>query len=308
MNNDKYIERRKNILKILIPLFVIALIGIVIYSVSTLIYRAGKSEVAITYAPFAAKVSLNNQRVKNNATQYIKPGSYHLVVEFDNFEKYEEDIKISEGKNEFFGALLAINAEGEEYIKSHISEFYKINSLAGQNAEQDGKALSDRWPLLAQLPIKDPHYTIDYNISSDGEARLAVTASLAYRSVAVSELLSILSGEDLEKYDIIISDLNSPFTADFIQNTEIDALKFLQKGYGNAMSGFELWKTKESDGYLYGVIRKKAGSYYEMYRFVLKKSDAGWQLCGAPYPVLTGKNTPNVPKEILHKANTSDFN
>ena len=78
MNNDKYLERRKKIIKIIIPLFVIVLIGIIIYSVSTMIYRSGKVAVNVVYAPFAATVKINGEKIGNNDTYYIVPGDYRL--------------------------------------------------------------------------------------------------------------------------------------------------------------------------------------------------------------------------------------
>jgi len=308
MNNDKYLERRKKIIKIIIPLFVIALIGIIIYSVSTMIYRNGKVAVNVVYAPYAATVKLNGAKIGNNATDYIVPGDYHLTVEFENFESIEQDIKITNDTKRLYASLKPINAAGEEYRKNHSGEFARIEKISGEVEKDVGTAIYNRWPILKQLPIKEPHYTIGYSMPSQDEAIITVQANQAFRTVAIDSLTSISGEDDLVDVDVKIDGLNSPFTRDFAQNDNSDVMEYLKSGYSGAMDGFSLWKTKDAGDYLYGAIRKKEGSYFTLYRFVLKKIDAGWQLCGAPYPILTGKNTPNVPKEILRKANTGDFN
>lgn len=307
MNSEKYIERRKKILKILIPLFAVALIGVIIYSISTIIYRAGKYEVKVVFAPYAASVKLGDKKISNNATHYIAPGKYHVTVEYKDFITFEEDVEVNSDTKTIYGALTPVNDDGETYMNQHMVEFGRIQDIFISQEGSSGDKAYERWPILRKLPVKEPLYTIGYGMPAQDEVVITLKVSAIYRATAIDKLMSIASADDLMDLDVSVEGADSQFANDFTQNTEADPLKYLQKGYGSAMDGFELWKTKESDGYLYGIIRKKVGSYFEMYRFVLKKTDSGWELCGAPYPVLTGKNTPNVPKEILYNVNRSNF-
>lgn len=306
MNLEK---RRKNSVKIAILVILLVLVGIVIYATTALVSRIGKVKVTTLYAPYAASVKLNGQSVRNNADNYVVPGTYKVLVEYKNFDSYEEEIEINESTGVIYGTLSPINEEGEKYYEKHKSEFAAVGGVAGAKQAEEGASVHKQFPIMSKFPLKEPHYTLSYELlNNDTELKIIIKASSGYRSLAITKLLGLVTEDEMSEYDVEIKELVSPFTGEFTQNDQTEPLKFLQAGYGAAMDGFSLGKGKEQDGYYYGYIAKRVGYVNEIYRFVLKKTDAGWQFCGAPYPVLTGKNTPNVPKEILRKANTGDFN
>ena len=299
-------QRRKQSLKLSVAIIVVALLGILVYSVITLMYRAGKVKIVVLYAPYASNVQIDGVHYDNNATHYIVPGKHHVKVELENFETLEEDYDLA-GDSKIFGRLTAANDAGKEYAKQHASEFDGVYGLIGEQEVEYGQTIRDRYPLMSKLPVKDPHFAISYEITENNEFKVIIKASLAYRSMAITRMMEILSKDDIKNYDIEVKNLDSPFKSDFIANAETDPLKFLQAGYGSAMNGFTMGSSKEVNGYLYGFIRKNVGYVGEAYKFVLKRNKNSWTLCGKPYPVLSAKNTPNVPIDILYRADKSKY-
>lgn len=304
---DKITEqRRKRSLKLSIIIIAIAILGILIYSVITLMYRAGKVKIVVLYAPYASKVQIDGTPYGNNATHYIVPGKHHVKVEFENFKTIEEDYDIT-SDSEIYGRLVAENDAGKEYAKQHMSEFDSVSGLIGTKEAEYGQSIREQYPLMSKLPAKDPHFAISYEITENNEFKVIIKASLAYRSMAITRMMEILSKDDIKNYDIEVKNLDSPFKSDFVANAETDPFKFLQAGYGGAMNGFTMGSSKEVNGYLYGFIRKNVGYVGETYKFVLKRNKNSWTLCGKPYPVLSAKNTPNVPIDILYRADKSKY-
>ena len=305
--DEKNEERRRRSLKIITVAVIVAIIGIAIYSIVTLIYRIGKVKIVLLYAPYASTVSIDDVNYLNNATHYIVPGKHHVKVEFENFKTLEEDYDMNEDMT-IYGQLIAANNVGIEYAKQHGAEFDAVSGLFGQKAAEYGETIHDQYPLMNKFPIKDPHFALSYEITESNEFKIIVKASLAYRNMAITKLMENIDQEDIEEYDIEVKELQSPFTADFVNNSETDPLKYLQAGFGSAMDGFFLGASKEKDGYLYGFIRKNVGYIGDTYKFVLKRKGANWSLCGKPYPVLTSKNTGGgVPSDILYKADLGDY-
>lgn len=299
-------QRRKRSLKLSVVIIVTALLGILIYSIITLMYRAGKVKIVVLYAPYASTVQIDGTPYGNNATHYIVPGKHHVKVEFENFKTLEEDYEIT-SDSEIYGRLTAENDAGRDYAKQHVAEFDSVSGLIGNKEAEYGQTIRDQYPLMSKLPVKDPHFAISYEITENNEFKVIIKASLAYRSMAITRMMEILSKDDIKNYDIEVKNLDSPFKSDFIANTETDPLKFLQAGYGSAMNGFTMGSSKEVNDYLYGFIRKNVGYVGETYKFVLKRNKNSWTLCGKPYPVLSAKNTPNVPIDILYRADKSKY-
>ena len=299
-------QRRKRSLKLSVVIIAVALLGILIYSIITLMYRAGKVKIVVLYAPYASTVQIDGTPYGNNATHYIVPGKHHVKVEFENFKTLEEDYEIT-SDSEIYGRLTAENDAGRDYAKQHVAEFDSVSGLIGNKEAEYGQTIRDQYPLMSKLPVKDPHFAISYEITENNEFKVIIKASLAYRSMAITRMMEILSKDDIKNYDIEVKNLDSPFKSDFIANTETDPLKFLQTGYGSAMNGFTMGSSKEVNDYLYGFIRKNVGYVGETYKFVLKRNKNSWTLCGKPYPVLSAKNTPNVPIDILYRADKSKY-
>lgn len=304
------IEKRRSIsIKIAIAAVIVLVLGAVAVYAITMISRIGKAKVNVLYAPYASTVTLDGKKVKNNAENWIEAGKYHVVVSFENFETLEEDVVIPSEGTTIYGQLTPANEAGEQYMLDHEREFESLSGPASEDAVKLGEALYERFPIMKKFPVKDPHYTLTYILNEDdSDLKIVVRSTLGYRGLAISKLMDVMTEEELGQYVVEIEDLESPFTGDFAQNNETDPFKYLQKGFGNAISGFYFVAGKLKDGYYYGSIRRDIGYESDFYRFILKQTNTGWTLCGKPYPVLTPLNTDGAPTKLLIRANKGDYN
>lgn len=278
--------------------------GIIILGVvSFYIYTIGKVKINVDYAPFAARVQLNGTTVMNHHDNYITPGEYQVKVEFNNFETYEDTVTIEQDTEFIFGMLSPANEEGEKYMVNHAEEFDSINKYYSIMMNKEGEKLSKKYPIINKLPIKEPYYTIGYTVNDDG-IDVTVESSIAYRQLAVSKVLSVLEPDDFGKYGITFYNLDNPFKDTFSANTESDPAEFIKKGFSNAGVDFSVGGGTRSDDYYYAYLRysfKKGIN--AVFRIVLIKNGDTWKLAGTPYTLLTTKNTPDVPLEIINKVN-----
>ena len=237
--------------------------------------------------------------MKNDGNNWIAPGKYTLTVEYKNFDTLTQEVEITRDTKQLYGRLLANNEEGQKYAKDHIGEFRDIEGIVGKEATEDGAKQREKWPIINYLPVKDPHYTIGYSIQDLDHLNITITASLAYRGLAINKLLQIVDDEDLGKYDVVFNDLINPYEK-FTANAQEKPEDYLKASYPNYKFSVV---NKTKDDYCYGFMRHLNGNVSEIFRFVLKKEGNSWKLMGTPYPVLTTTNTPKVPLDIINKAN-----
>ena len=303
------IEKRRSVsIKIAILAVAILVLGAVAYYAITMISRIGKVKVNVLYAPYASTVKLGDKQLKNNAENWIEPGEYHVAVSFENFDTLEGDVVIPKEGTTIYGQLTPSNEASLQYMKEHETEFMSISAPAAEDVSNYGEMLYKRFPIMKKFPVKDPHYTLTYLLNDDdSELKIIVRSTLGYRGLAIDKLMDVVTAEEIEQYDVEIEDIETPFAADFVQNTESDPFKYLQKGFGRAMDGFYFVRGKHEKGYYYGSIRKDIGYDSDFYRFILERDGAGWKLCGKPYPVLTSINSGGAPADLLYKADKGNY-
>lgn len=282
------------------------ILGIILLStLGFFLFTNGKVLVDVEYAPFAGTVKLNGTTVMNHHGNYITPGEYQMTVEYDNFNTFSATVLITEDTKYLYGKLIPANDTGKAYMDAHNDEFLAVEGIAGQIAADAGLRQREQYPIINQLPVKDPYYTIGYNFTEDGTLNLTVDASISYRPLAVQKVVELLGGTGAAQYSVEFYDLNSPYAGKFVENSESDPAKYLSQGYSGIGVDFTVGGGTVQDEYYYAYLRYFYRDYVGVvYRVVLRSTDHGWQLVADPYPVLTSHNTPGVPVEILNKANS----
>lgn len=305
-------EAAKNIAEQASPrskaLFIIAAVAfaiIIIYSISTLIYRNGKTKTIIQYAPNAAVVTLNDTRVTNGSTQWLIPGKYHLKVEYnEHLEIYEEDIEITNEQAELYGTLSAIDDEGREYINQHSQEYAKVEGLVGSLLDRRGKKIKDQYPILNYLPMNNSLYSISYQYDDNKKPVVYVKSDPKYLDVAVAKM-KLFENVELESENIVFLNEN-PFEK-YEQNPIADAKKFIRAAY-QLPNNYVISDLKETNGYTYTSVYidgHDKNANYAHYLVVIKKNEDGaWEQVTTPQPLFTTYNAPNIDKKILKIINS----
>ena len=289
----------------LIVFIAIAFAIIVIYSVATLIYRAGKTKTIIQFAPNGATITLNDTRVANGSTSWLIPGSYHLKVEYnDHLEIYEEDIIIANETSEHYGTLSAVDDEGKAFVEQHREEYAKVEGLVGSLLDRQGKKIKDTYPILNYLPMNNSLYSISYQYDDNNKPVIYVKSDPKYLDVAVAKM-KLFKNVELENENIVFLNEN-PFEK-YEQNPITDVKRFIRAAY-QLPSNYVINEPKTVSKYTYTSVYidgHDKNAEYAHYLVVLKKSsDGAWVQAATPQPLFTIHNTKNIDKKILKTINS----
>lgn len=300
MNNRQLSKQQ---IKIIIALIIVFFIGIISYSVITLINRQGKIPVTIQFAPYSATVKVDDKKVRNNRENYITPGEHTITVTADEFETYVGQIIIDENTNNIYGMLAPSNEKGQQIVKARQKEFSEVEAISSSNSIDAGTQEEIKWPILRYLPINKIIFNIGYTMENQNNLIITIDTDITYINSAIEYLTtSEIGSTPLENYNVILSNYNNPFKS-FVNNQSSDPLEFLRIGYSNIEC--EILAGQENGNYYYTIINTGSSEEYTIVssKVVLVKNGASWKLASTPYPILTTTNTPGIPNDILNKAN-----
>lgn len=307
-----YNQKRRTVVKAGIITAVIITLVIICFVVFNFFFRMGRVKVELVYAPYYAEVELNGKRVKNPSTRYLEPGEYEVKVRAAEFEEFSTKVQVDENTKYIYGALNPATAKGEELANDTLlDQFLEIESIAGQVLMEEGQRVLERYPILAKLPYENSLYTLGYLINS-GEKDYTLTVKVLIPSIydSATEKLKTFAEETdkpLAEYRIdlpIPENFSDPFKDVWQDNNEKNPELFLKKGYAT-IPNLIIRPGQEKDDYYYTILSVDATEYTTgtTYRVVLKANDNSWKLVGAPAPIATIYNTPNVPLDILNSLN-----
>ena len=308
-NIKEAIKNAKNNLsshnRALIIFAAIAFAIIIIYSFTTLIYRAGKTKTIIRFAPNAAKITLNDTKISNGSTTWLIPGKYHLKVEYnEHLEVYEEDIEITDEQAEYYGTLGALDDEGREFIEQHREEYTKVEGLVGSLLDRKGKKIKDKYPILNYLPMNNSLYSISYQYDDNNKPIIYVKSNPRYLDIAVAKM-KLFKNVELESENIVF--LNENIFEKYEQNPLTDVKRFIRAAY-QLPNDYVINEPKTVNDYTYTSVYidgHDKNAEYAHYLVVLKKnSDGAWEQAATPQPLFNIYNAPNIDKKILKTINS----
>lgn len=294
--------------KITILIIAILFAFIALYSIVTLVSRAGKIGVDVYFAPYAAKVTLNGTPVKNKSKQYIIPGNYELEVSFDNFSSIKKQITINKENNKLLGTLSAANKKGEEYAEKHKLEFTEVEGRVGVYMNEEGERIKEKYPILNHLPYNNALYSISYNYEEGNKNPvLTVKSQDYYLDAAIAKLKEYGKNDNLISYKIFFSGNTNPYLTPIAKCNASDPLKFIKQTYGADQSNRIVAQGTSVDEYYVTTIQDynfDKDLYLAHYRVVIKKDGNSWKVIEYPQPFLTNHNMPGVPSDVLNTGNS----
>ncbi len=298
----KNLNKGQRIIAIVVILFFIFAI---FYGIIINIQRNGKVNVTVKFAPYAAKVTLNDVQVSNNSTIWLEPGSYRTKVELEHFDTIERTIEITNDYKYIVGTLSASDAEGEAYAQKHEQEYADTEGIVGLALNAEGDAIKNKYPILKYLPINNRLYSISYAYTDDNVPIITVKTSPKYLDVAVQKM-KVLKNVDLTAYQINFTPAN-PF-ATYDESIELEPEETIRNSFNNISKYYISAGQHISDNYYAATIYTydySADLQYAHYRVLLKKdSDNYWHIVSSPQPLLTQQNTPDTPVDILNSVNS----
>ncbi len=295
--------------KITLLIIIIVLVFAVLYSVITLISRAGKIAVEVHFAPYAAEVKLNGTLIKNDSKQFLLPGSYELEVSFEHFTTLTKTVTIDKDHNKLLGTLSASDSEGETYIEKHKTEFTEVEGLVGVYMNEEGERIKEKYPLLTHLPSNNALYSISYNYEENDNENPVITIKSqdVYLDAAVAKLKDYGKNDNLISYKIFFSGNENPYLNPVTKSKLSDPFEFIKQSYGADQTNRIVKQGTTIDDYYVTTIQDynfDQDLYLAHYRVVLQKSGNTWKITEYPQPFLTTHNMPGVPADVLNTGNS----
>ena len=205
-------NKRKTII-ITIIFAIIAIVGALIYQIYTAIDRSGKIPVEVAAAPNDAKITFRDKKTKveyaaRNGTNYLPPGDYSIMATKDGFRSSQTEVNATtKPRYTVIIELMPQSDQARQWQKKHMDQYNKVESIAGQQIREAGKKFTEKYPVVAKLPIKDPYYSVGYYKKDDRPIIVIRTESPQYRYKATLRLVSM--GIKLSDYQIEYADYKS---------------------------------------------------------------------------------------------------
>ena len=152
--------RRREIITAFATLSVIVL-GVIIFGLTR-----KAANVSLDYAPDGAKVVLDTGKVVRSGKFYVQPGRHTLKATLNGFTTATKVFTATASTVQNVTLLLNPDSpEGYDYLKNHPDEELHRERLGGQNFTALGEQVTQRLPLVKELPFIDQLYRIDYGPS-----------------------------------------------------------------------------------------------------------------------------------------------
>lgn len=207
-------EHKRNVMVFASLIITIALLITLFISIT----RAGKVAVDVRIVPNDAMlimkdVSSAEKRIQTG-TEYIAPGDYTVVAKKDGWETYTGQLSVRNDRtNRLAIGLTPVSDEAWSWASSERGQaaFKTLEVATANGSEERGERLTAKYPILDNLPVMDPYYTIDYMVTDQAnetiELRIA-TESPYYRREALKKLRDL--GYVIGDYKIRFDDYDSP--------------------------------------------------------------------------------------------------
>lgn len=204
---------KQHIIRITIVLVVFAVTCSIGYNIHLSFEHANKTAITLVTAPTDATATFTNTATKkvtkgSHGTVYVEPGIYDISIEKKGFNSYKKTQDISKN-NTVIAELSPQTKEAVDWVKRHRDQYDKLEAFAGKKSLEYNKLVTDKYPLIGILPLKDPYYSIGHYKKENGEPVVVITTeSPQYRYAATRRITSM--GYKLSDYRIEYKDFQNP--------------------------------------------------------------------------------------------------
>jgi len=204
---------KQHIIRITIVLVVFAVTCSIGYNIHLSFEHANKTAITLVTAPTDATATFTNTTTKkvtkgSHGTVYVEPGIYDISIEKKGFNSYKKTQDISKN-NTVIAELSPQTKEAVDWVKRHRDQYDKLEAFAGKKSLEYNKSVTDKYPLIGVLPLKDPYYSIGHYKKDNGEQVVVITTEAPqYRYAATRRITSM--GYKLSDYRIEYKDFQNP--------------------------------------------------------------------------------------------------
>lgn len=197
--------------KIISSVIVLLVVGFLIFALYGYISRIGKEPVQIFVIPNTATLTIDGQPYRPG-TSYLAPGTYTVKATYEGFEDYEASITINQpNTTDIDIALTPASEEAEKWRQDNMDLYLQREGRVGTRANEFGIAFQEKHPITAQLPVRNPTFTIGHRLDPDDQSQiiLEITAITGLRNAAVQQIRTM--GFEPTDFKINFNNYENPF-------------------------------------------------------------------------------------------------
>lgn len=194
---------------VIICMLIIGLVAFWQYQVSQ--QRRGKIAVPVQVAPNDASVTLSTgEELPSDGEAYIKPGEYKVTVKAAGFGSQTRELRVSEAATPYiYIGLVGKSKEAKQWQKNHQREYDELEKLTTAKSREYSVMFDRNNPIVADLPINDPYYSIGYRNDDDTSVELIVWGTSPSNRAAALEMLRD-KGHEPTDYRITYEGFDNP--------------------------------------------------------------------------------------------------
>jgi len=159
-------EKQKKYLRIGI---IAAVLAVVTAATVTFILNsrmASMGKLTTIVVPDDALMTINGKSAAINKKIGVTPGEYTVKVKRSGFKEQEQKLSIKKTDNKELRFFLEPSTpEGFNWLTNHPEQAMKAESLSSKEFDEQSKRITEKLPLINDLPFIDQFYRIDYGVS-----------------------------------------------------------------------------------------------------------------------------------------------
>lgn len=187
----------------------VLLVMLAIATIVTLVGRIGKVGLTVATVPRDASVTINGTQI-GNGTQWVKAGTYAVIVKKDGFETQKQTVTVTGDKSDniIAASLAPKSKEAKEWAAKNNSAYKDNERYGARQARAAGEYFANKNPITKKLPFTDPYYKIGYVVDGQSITLTIITPSPRYRFYAVEKIREW--GYDPTDFVITFEDYQNP--------------------------------------------------------------------------------------------------
>ncbi len=290
---------RKQIILLGILIIVIPIAIILIIFINSLINNA---TIEVLVAPESSTITIDGRKISNGEIK-VTPGTHEISAEKTGFTT--QTINVSVEKNSSAQAFIILESNSDDtkdWFTEHAEDQAIVEQILGEEFNQESASASGQYPIMDDLPYESMNYSIDYGSCDENTFCILIDVDYMDRDTAVKAIKELT--DTPEKYSYVFSDYANPFnlsTSSSSQKTSpSDAILDIFKDYR-----VEIENISTLNEYTVATIKYYINDFPDIntYRVIIKKDGSLYKLASVPELILTIKNNPDIPENILSAAN-----
>ncbi len=199
--------------KLIILGFVIILLLLVGYIITTSMSRSGKLSLNVTIFPSTAAVTVDGKS-STKGKLYLSPGTHTITASQTGFDASTKQVYVEKSDQTTVLVLNPVSDSAKLWVANHQAEYNNVSGAGELEAKELSTTFNSKNPITKYLPYKTFMYSIGYrNDKSDPSGMsiiLTIDAPEGYRQAALYRIRQL--GYDPTNFTINFNDYENPFS------------------------------------------------------------------------------------------------